>query len=293
MPPTSTRNGVAAGIGAYFFWGLMPLYLKLFGGMSALDVLAQRVIWSFVLLAFVAALIGGGARLRAALAQPKLLLVLTASTLMIAANWLAYTWAVLNGHVLDTSLGYFMLPLLNVLLGVLLLGERFDRSRQLAAALALAGVVIQTVALGKLPWVSVVVAISFALYGYLRKRAAVDAVTGLLIETALLAPIGLVWLTFGAGGIFGRGMETDLLLMALGIVTTVPLALFGFAARRLTLSTIGFLQYIAPSIGFGLAVFSFGEALDPWKLVSFGFIWVGIAVYSLGGLQRRNNLAKR
>jgi chloramphenicol-sensitive protein RarD len=280
-------RGLFAGIGAYFIWGLMPLYLKLLGALPAVDVLAHRVIWSAAVLALVVAAIGGWRRVTGALQRPRLLLLLAASTVMIAVNWLVYTWAVLNGRALDTSLGYFMLPLLNVALGVVLLKEPFPRARQVAVGFAVAGVAVLTVAHGALPWVSVVLALSFGLYGFIRKFTVVDAVTGLLVETALLAPIGLAWLAATPAGVIGHDRELMLLLAASGIVTTVPLALFGFAARRLSLSAIGFLQYLAPSMVFLIAWLGFGEPLDIWRLAAFLLTWAGIAVYVASGLRAR------
>jgi chloramphenicol-sensitive protein RarD len=285
------RLGVAAGIGAYFLWGLMPLYLKLLGTLPAVDVLAHRVIWSAAVLAVVTAFAGRG-RVRAALGQPRLLLLLSASTMMIAVNWLVYTSAVLNGRALDTSLGYFMLPLLNVALGVLLLNEPFPRAKRVAVGLAVAGVAVLTTAHGALPWVSVVLALSFGLYGLIRKFTAIDAVSGLLVETMLLAPLGVVWLASTPAGVFGNDFELLLLLAGSGIITALPLALFGYAARRLSLSAIGFLQYLAPSMVFLIAWLGFDEPLDPWKMAAFGLTWAGIAVYLIDGLHRRSIPAK-
>jgi chloramphenicol-sensitive protein RarD len=280
-------RGLAAGIAAYALWGLLPLYLKLLSTLSAVDVLAHRVIWSAAVLALVAVLGAGWSRAAVVLKQPRLVLQLAASTMMIAVNWLVYTWAVMNGRALDTSLGYFMLPLLNIALGVLLLKEPFPRARQLAVGLALAGVAVLTIARGALPWVSVVLALSFGFYGFIRKFTAVDAASGLFIETALLTPFGAAWLLSTPAGIAGHAWPMLLLLAGSGIVTTVPLVLFGFAARRLSLSMLGFLQYLAPSMVFLIAWLGFGEPLDAWRLAAFALTWAGIAVFVAGSLRRR------
>lgn len=282
------RAGLAAGLGAYLIWGLLPLYLKQLVGVPPADVLAHRILWSALLMAGVAAVLAGRARLRAALSQPRLMRMLAASALCIAINWLVYTWAVMGEHVLDASLGYFINPLVSVLFGVVLLGERLTRAQWLAVGCAAAGVLVLGLARGELPLASLALAFSFGLYGLIRKQAAVDATTGLLIETLLLAPLALGWLLSRPYPMFRPDTDTNLLLLAGGIATTVPLLMFGFAARRLKLSTLGLMQYLAPSMVFLLAVFVFHEPLDPWRLAAFLCIWTGLAIYSLSlSSQRR------
>jgi chloramphenicol-sensitive protein RarD len=275
-----TRAGLLAGIGAYTLWGLMPLYLRMLTGVPATDVLANRILWSLLLMAVIAIVTGGGPRLRAVLRQPRLVALLLASATLIAINWLVYTWAILNGHVLDTSLGYFINPLISILFGVVLLGERLAPAQWLAVGFAALGVLIIAVANGALPVISLAVAFSFALYGLVRKYAAVDAITGLLVETLILAPICLVWLLTRPAGMFGRPLETEILLVAGGALTAVPLLLFGVATRWLKLSTIGLMQFIAPSMVFLQAVFLFGEPLAPVRLLAFACIWAGLAIYA-------------
>jgi chloramphenicol-sensitive protein RarD len=281
-----TRTGLIAGLGAYCLWGLLPLYLKLLTGIPAPDVLANRIIWSLLLIGVVMVATGGGPRLRAVVMQPRLLMLLLASAILIAINWLIYTWAVLNGHVLDTSLGYFINPLISIVFGVVLLGERLSRVQWLAVGLAAAGVAVIAIANGSLPLVSLGVALSFALYGLVRKFAAVDAVTGLLVETIILTPVALGWLLSQPEGLFGRPAPTELLLIAGGGLTAVPLLMFGIATRWLKLSTIGLLQYIAPTMVFLLAVFLFGETLTASRLLAFGCIWAGLALYTQSLLSR-------
>jgi chloramphenicol-sensitive protein RarD len=275
-----TRTGLIAGLGAYCLWGLLPLYLKLLTGIPASDVLANRILWSLLLIGGIMVATGGGARLRAVIVQPRLMLPLVTSAVLIAANWLIYTWAVLNGHVLDTSLGYFINPLISIIFGVVLLGERLARAQWLAVGLATTGVAVIAIANGALPLVSLGVALSFALYGLVRKFAAVDAVTGLLVETIILTPVALGWLLTRPDGLFSRPAATEALLIAGGALTAVPLLLFGIATRWLKLSTIGLMQYIAPTMVFLLAVFLFGEVLTTSRLFAFGCIWAGLALYT-------------
>ncbi|KAB7646625.1 EamA family transporter RarD [Polymorphobacter fuscus] len=280
------RQGLMAGFGAYLIWGLLPLYLKLLVGVPAADVLAHRIIWSLLVMAMVTTVSAGWGRFRAALARPRLLALLLGSSVFITCNWLIYTWAILDDHVLDASLGYFINPLISVVFGVVLLGERLSRLQWLAVSCALSGVVVLTVAHGELPVTSLALALSFALYGLIRKQAQVDAVTGLLMETLIIAPVALVWLLTRPSGGFALPMPMLLLLAAGGVLTAVPLLMFGIAARRLKLSTLGLMQYLSPSLVFLLAVFVFHEALDVWRLVAFACIWLGLAIYSLS-LTRR------
>jgi chloramphenicol-sensitive protein RarD len=275
-----TRTGLIAGLGAYCLWGLLPLYLKLLTGIPASDVLANRILWSLLLIGGIMVATGGGARLRAVIVQPRLMLLLITSAVLIAANWLIYTWAVLNGHVLDTSLGYFINPLISIIFGVVLLGERLARTQWLAVGLATTGVAVIAIANGALPLISLGVALSFALYGLVRKFAAVDAVTGLLVETIILTPVALGWLLTRPDGLFSRPAATEALLIAGGALTAVPLLLFGIATRWLKLSTIGLMQYIAPTMVFLLAVFLFGEVLTTSRLFAFGCIWARLALYT-------------
>jgi len=280
-----TRRGLAAGIGAFLIWGVIPLYLRLFDGIPAADVLAHRIVWSFLLVCLAAFAFRGLPRLRAVLGQPRLLLMLAASGALIGGNWLIYTWAVLNGRTLDTSLGYFMQPLLNVALGVLLLKEPFETPKRIAVALAATGVAIVTIAHGSVPWVSIGLAVSFALYSLIRKQTPVDPVTGLVVETGIVLPVAIGWLVLAAAPLFHYGAITDTALIGQSVVSVVPLGLFGYAALRLRLSTLGLIQYLAPSLVFLIAVFVFGEPIDIWRLAAFACIWAGLLVFSIGGLR--------
>ncbi|WP_310496071.1 EamA family transporter RarD [Sandarakinorhabdus sp.] len=280
-----TRTGLLAGLGAYVIWGLLPFYLRLLHGVPAADVLAHRILWSVLVVALLIAALRGWQRLGAALRQPRLLLLLLASAVCIAINWLVYTWAILNGHALDTSLGYFINPLVSVVFGVVLLGERLSRLQWAAVACAAAGVVVLTIAHGNLPMIAIALALSFGTYGLIRKQAAVDAATGLFIETLMLAPVALLWLLslpkVQTAGLAAWPGPLLALLMLGGVLTAAPLMLFGVAARRLKLSTMGLMQYIAPSMVFLQAIFLFGEAIDPWQMLAFAATWTGLALYTL------------
>ena len=279
--PSLDRRGLALAVGAYAFWGVLPLYFHILTGVPALQVLAHRVVWSLILLvALVLALRRGGAMLAAA--RGKTLLLLIASAALIAINWLVYIWSVQHGHVLEASLGYFINPLVNVALGIAVLGERLRKWQGVAIGVAGLGVVAMALSGGGSIWISLVLAASFGLYGLLRKVAAIDALGGLTVETILLAPLCIGWLAYSAAHDatgFGQSPGLDMLLLAAGIVTALPLLMFAAAARRLPLSTMGLLQYIAPSLQFGLALL-FGEPLRPVHFVTFPLIWAGCALYA-------------
>jgi len=273
--------GVALGLGAYFTWGFLPLYLKAVASVPAVEVLAHRVIWSLLLLALLVAAMRRWKPLIALARDPRTLLLLGLTSLLIGVNWLIYIWAVNSSHVLETSLGYFINPLVNVALGVIVLRERLRKAQIGAVSLAALGVAILAVAQGSLPWISLALAFSFSLYGLIRKMAPADPLTGLLAETALLAPIALIYLATIGGGSFGeQGLSIDVLLILSGLVTAAPLLMFAAAGKRLRYATLGLLQYIAPTIQFLLAVLLFKEALGTAHIVTFAFIWIGLAIYA-------------
>lgn len=285
----SGRAGLMFGLGAYLLWGVLPLYFKLLAQVSAAEIVAHRIIWSLVFLALLATIWRRWPAIRAAIANRRVLATLTVTALLIAVNWLVYIWAVINGHVLAGSLGYYLNPLVNVLLGVVILKEKLSRGQAAAVLLAGAGVAVLAAGAGEGLWISLVLAFSFALYGFLRKVAPVDAIEGLSIETAILAPVALGWVLWlrsaGQGGFGAFGTATDLLLVLGGAVTAIPLLLFTAAAKRLPYSTLGFLQYIAPSIQFLLAVLAFGEPLTAAHMVCFGAIWTALAVFAFEGIR--------
>lgn len=281
------RTGVIFGIGAYVCWGLLPLYLKLLSAVPAVEVVAHRVLWSLLLLYAIAVLSGRMGAVMTAARDWRTLRLLMATAVLIAINWLVYIFAVVQGQVLAASLGYFINPLVNVALGFAVLGERLRPMQAAAVALAAIGVGVLAVGQGGLPWISLSLALSFGLYGLLRKIVTVDALPGLAIETALLAPLGLAYLIWHGGGVLGDDVRLDLLIAGTGIVTTTPLLLFAGAARRLRYVTLGLLQYIAPTMQLLLAVFLFGEHLTRTHIATFALIWAGLVIYMLDGARTR------
>jgi chloramphenicol-sensitive protein RarD len=283
--------GVLLGAGAFFIWGVVPLYFKALPGVSPLEIIAHRVLWSVAFLSLLLALTRGFAPLRAVLAQPRLVARLALSSALVTSNWLTFVWAVSAGRILDTSLGYFITPQVNVLLGFVFLRERLRPAQWLAVLLAVAGVCNQIWLLGQLPWISLLLAATFGCYGLFRKQLEIDALTGLLVETLLASPFALAYLLHlwraGTLAFAHQGRATDALLAGLGVVTAVPLLLFAAGAQRLRLATVGFLQYIAPSMTFLLAVFVFREPLGLAQALTFGLIWAGILVYAVE--QRRGS----
>ena len=293
------RAGLWLGLGAYGLWGVLPLYFKALVHVPSTEIVAHRILWSLVFLGVLATLFRRWGTIRTALATPRVMMTLTASALLIAVNWLIYIWAVISGHVLEGSLGYYLNPLINVLLGVVLLKERLSLAQKLAVGLAAAGVAVLAVGAGSGIWISLSLAVSFGIYGFLRKVAPVDSLEGLSIETAILAPVALGWVLWlqnsGEGGWGNWGWGTDVLLIVAGAVTAVPLLLFAAAAKRLPYSTLGFLQYVAPTIQFALAVLLFGERLTLAHIICFGAIWTALAIFAGDGLRmaRNRSLAAR
>jgi chloramphenicol-sensitive protein RarD len=282
------RQGFFYGLAAYGLWGLMPLYFWLIvERATALEMVACRVGWSFLFLCLVVTALRGWGKVRAAVADRGIMLALSASAVMIAINWIAYVYAVDTSQVLQASLGYFITPLVNVTLGVLILGERLRYFQSIGIALAALGVAILILAGGEVPYISIALALSFGSYGLLRKLAPVDGMSGLLVETAIMGPPAIAlfaYLRFQPG-VEPYSTSTNLLLASSGIVTAMPLLFFGAAARRLPLTTLGILQYLAPSVQFLFAILLFKEPLTSVKLASFLFIWTAVAVYTYGSLR--------
>jgi len=254
-------------------------------------VLANRIVWALLLVTAVLAWQGRWAWLRKALRHPRTMLSFIASALLLSANWITYIWAVSNGHVVDASLGYFMTPLVNVALGYGLLGERPRRAQWIALAIAAAGVVWLTASAGKLPWIGLVLALTFGAYGLLRKVAVLGALEGLTFETMILAPLALAamawWWGSSPTSFPGPDLGTNLWLVGLGPATTVPLLLFAFAARRISLTTLGLMQYLSPTIQFLLGLWLFNEPLTPNRLIGFTLIWTALVIYTADGVRAR------
>lgn len=288
-----TRAGLFYGIGAYALWGVLPLYLHLLKDIPPAQVLSHRVLWSLLLLA---AVVIATRRLRplVAVARGRVLLMLTGSAALIAVNWFVYIWAVANAHLVEASLGYFINPLINVALGVMLLGERLDRLQGGAIALAAVGVLILAATGGGAIWISLSLALSFGFYGLIRKVAAIDALGGLTIETAILAPIALAVLLYAStsgSGAFGRDGTMDLLLILAGPVTAAPLLLFAAGAKRLRYTTMGLLQFIAPTLQFLEAVLIYHEPIRAAQLATFALIWLGCGLYAWSSIAASRRMA--
>lgn len=300
-PPNRTRQGVLFGLSAYLVWGCFPLFFKALAGAGSVEIVAHRVCWALLFLSLTVTLRGQlGAVLRT-LKDRTLLLTLCGSTLLIGVNWLTFVYAVENGEVLQSSLGYFLNPLVSVLLGFLFLGERLNGRQKISVLCAILGVTTLTIYLGKVPWIALTLACSFGLYGLLRKIARIEALVGQTVEALLLAPLGLAYLLYlshqGNSSFLTGSLRFDLLLPLSGLVTAIPLLLFVGAARRLRLATVGFMQYITPSLHFVWAVGLFHEPFSRIHLLSFIMIWVGLAIYSadalLKGRRNRRNPGSR
>jgi len=278
----SARGGLLLGLSAYALWGVLPLYFKALAAVPPAQIVAHRIVWSLFFLAALATLWRRWSAIGAALRIPRLALTLAVTATLIAVNWLVYVYAVVTGHVLEGSLGYFLNPLVNVLLGTVFLKERLTLAQKAAFALAAGGVALLAMDASGAIWISLVLAGSFATYGFLRKVAPVDALEGLSVETIFLTPIALGWILWAqhqGTGAFLADRTTDLLLIVGGAVTATPLLLFTAASKRLPYSTLGFLQYVAPSLQFLLAVLVFGEPLTFAHMLCFGAIWAALAVF--------------
>ena len=281
-------KGVLSAALAYAAWGLFPLYFKQVAKVPALEVVAHRTLWSMVFVVGLLALLRRWAWLSDVLRQPRVLGAFAVSSLLLSGNWLVYVWAVQHDHVLDASLGYFINPLVNVALGFAFLRERPRPLQWAAVALAAAGVLWLTVLGGKLPWVALTLALSFGFYGLMRKIAPLGALEGLALETVLLAPLAgaalMWWAVQGSSSFAQSDMAGMGLLMFAGPLTALPLLLFASGARRIPLTTLGLLQYIAPTLQFLLGVWLYHEPFDGARITGFALIWLALLLYSLEGL---------
>ncbi len=285
------RKGLLIAASAFVLWGLMPLYWHLLKAVPSLQIVAHRVLWCTILVAVWLLWSQGRGWFKAILAKPRLAAMLALSGVCIGINWGLYIWAVNAGHVIESSLGYFINPLLNVVIGTLFLRERLNPTQWVSVAITAAGVLWLTFTYGSVPWIALALAGSFGLYGLIRKLAAVDSVTGLGFEnTVLLLPaLGyLLWIeSSGQGGFFsGWGVGVDALLIFAGVLTALPLIAFSFAVRRVPLSTIGLMQYIAPTMQFLIGVFVFREAFDRNRAIGFIVIWIALAIFAFDSVRR-------
>ena len=285
QPPSPERLGVAAALAAYLYWGLLPIYFKLIYAAPAVEIIAHRILWSIPVLAGFLLLRDGKAFWRRMRLPSRTLLGLLLSSLLVVSNWLIFVWAVINGNIISTSLGYFITPLVQFLLGFLVLHERMSRTRRLGVLIAAAGTVYLGWYLGTPPWISLSLAITFGLYGLVRKLLDVGPMVGLLWETLLMALPALAYMGWAArsGSLYlgTAGLQQDVLLVLAGLITIVPLIWFNVAARRLKLSTVGFFQYIAPTMTFLLSVFVYAEPFTQGHAVAFGCIWFALAMISV------------
>ena len=285
-PPVATsKAGLAAAFGAFLSWGLLPLYWKALHVVPPLEVLCHRIAWSMLFAGVAVVATGRMGEVRTALADGRSRQLLCVSSLLVAGNWFVFIWAVHNGHVVESSLGYYINPLVNVLLGCVFLGDRLRRVQWVAIGLAVAGVAVQVAAHGRVPWIALTLAVSFGFYGLVRKVMPVESLTGLFVETSALGlPAGAYLLYLGlhgSGALFQHGAGVDALLLCAGVVTSLPLLGFTFGARRLRLVTVGILQYISPTCMFLLGVFVYHETFTEAHLVTFLCIWAGVLVYLL------------
>jgi chloramphenicol-sensitive protein RarD len=294
---SEARRGFWFGFGAYFLWGIFPLYFPLLEPTGAVEVLAQRILWSLVFVGALLLIGRGWSRVRAIVAEPRRLRLVAAGSVLIAINWGVFIWSVLNGHVLETSLGYFINPLILIFLGVALMGERLRRVQWLAIGLAAIAVVQLTVDYGRPPWIALTLAFSFGTYGLMKKKAGVGAVEGLALETMILAPLALAYLAWAevdGTAVFGHEGALNMLLLAgSGVITAVPLLLFGGAATRIPMTTLGLLQYIAPTMHFVLGIAVFNESMTTGRWIGFVLVWLALALLTGESLVKRRRAVPR
>lgn len=288
MADGESRRGVQLGLGAYLLWGLLPIYWKQLGGVPPLQILAHRVVWSLVFLAILVLQFRRWPAVTITLRSRQHAARYLLTAVLLAINWGVYIWAVNSGYVLESSLGYFMAPLINMLLGVLFLGERLRKLQSAAVSVAALSVLWFAIQSGTMPWIGLALAISLGFYGLLRKRAALGGIEGLFLESLFMAPLAVAFLGFAAltgdGAFLNQGLYTDLLLVLAGVVTALPLILYVGAVQRVTLVTIGVLQYVSPTCQFLLAVFLFDEPFSHDHVLLFSGIWIALTLYSIEGL---------
>ncbi len=281
------NRGIWFAIGAYGFWGLFPIYWKWLTHVSALQLIGHRIIWSCVILLVIVWVTRQWQSFRAAIAAPRVLRIYVAAAMVLTINWLVYVWGVNAGFIIETSLGYFINPLLSVSMGVIILRERLRPLQWIPVILAAIGVAYLTIAYGSLPWIALTLAFSFGTYGLVKKLAPLNSLYGLTLETAILFIPAFLFLIFsdatGQGAFLHTGIVSDILLIGAGVVTTIPLLLFASAARRIPLSFIGILQYIAPTLQFLLGVLVYREPFSLTQFIGFGIVWVALIIFALEG----------
>jgi chloramphenicol-sensitive protein RarD len=277
------NKGIWNGLGAYVLWGFFPIYWKMLHEVPALQVIGHRIGWSFLLLLAVILLTRQWESFRSVALVPKVLGIYAVAGVLLSINWLVYVWGVNAGFIVETSLGYFINPLVSVLLGVIFLRERLRAMQWVAVGLAAAGVIYLTLTYGRPPWIALALASSFGIYGLVKKLAPLGSLYGLTLETALVFPAALIYLVFaqstGMGAFLHQGVLTDILLIGTGVVTSIPLLMFASAARQIPLTMIGVLQYIAPTLQFLLGVFLYHEPFDQSRLIGFSLVWLALIIF--------------
>jgi len=289
-------RGALSAAACYLAWGLFPIYWKQLTAVDATELIAHRHVWSLAFVLLLMAAGAGFAELRGALVSRTALQWHALSGVLLTLNWLVYVWGVNHGHVLETSLGYFLVPLVNVALGRLVLHERLRRVQWIAIGAAVVGVTLLLIGVGHLPWIALALAATFGAYGLLRKKSPIGPLAGLGLETLLLFPFALAFLVWqqstGVGAIGRVGAVQHVMLFCAGVVTAIPLLLFAYGARRIRLSTLGLLQYIAPTVQFVLGIWLYHEPFSRERAAAFGFIWLGLAVYTADNLWAQHQLSR-
>ena len=288
----SAKAGFFYALTAYLIWGFLPLYMKALEHIPAVEIVAHRILWSIPVAAVILVALGRTSDFLRAFRMPKVLAMMFITALLVSVNWGVYVWAISVNIASQAALGYYINPLLSILLGVFLLGEKLTRLQIFAVLLAFLAVVMMTVAMGALPWAALVMAVSFTIYGYLRKTVDIGPTQGFLLEVILMAPFAaayLIWISVNGTNHFNDGDWNSWLLAGTGLATAIPLILYASGAKRLRLSTIGLMQYIAPTMIFLFAVFVFNEPMSVWQLVAFVLIWMALALYSVSIFQQRKH----
>lgn len=287
------RKGFWYALGAYFAWGLLPIYWKLLSKVDAIQLIGHRIVWSFCMLFFVIVFTKQLSKLKTAILDKKTVLIYVLAAVLIAINWYVYVWAVNSNYIIETSLGYFINPLISVAFGVLFFRERLKSFQWVSLSFALIGVIYLTVVYGKLPWIALTLAISFGFYGLVKKIAPLGALFGLTVETGILFIPALIMLIFfetsGHGYFLHDSLQTNILLIGAGLVTSAPLVFFASAAQEIPLAMVGIMQYIAPTLQFLLGVFVFHESFNITRLIGFIFVWMGLLLFMLGSWITRKN----
>jgi len=289
MKNQSVVGGLLA-FSAFLLWGLLPVYWKAFGETAALEVLAHRIFWSLIFLILIVLIFNKWNEFILIFKDRRTILVLTGTSVLICINWLTFIWAINANHIVETSFGYFINPLMNVVLGVVLLKERLNRLQTIAVVLSVIGVLTSIIKFGEFPWIALLLSLSLASYGFLRKVVKVESLVGLTFETLLVAPIALGYILYNLTteqGAFLQNHQLDLLFFGAGIITATPLVWFASAARKLNLSTLGFFQYLAPSCHLFIAIYVYNEPFTQTHFYTFGFIWLALIIYSYDSLVLR------